>query len=130
MRTRRAYLNDSLIYSFPYDKKSGRYVINKKFSALYGIFRETAGGIEGLCEDSFSLSWRKDRVALVSLEHAQKDYANCLKDGEKVFIARLSRRNGTIRIDWEKRHAELTERDDKVRGHSLKYCRRNAPFYT
>ena len=130
MRTRRAYHNASITWSWPRKQRKGWNgpVCDKKFDALYGIFREKNGRIEGYCENSFSMSWESERVALVSKEHAQRDFRKLHPTDPSIFIYRLSRRNGPIRIDWEKRHAELTEKDDKIRGRTYKYASRNAPF--
>lgn len=132
MRTRRAYHNGSISVSWPRKRRKGWSgpVCDKKFEALYGIFREKDGHIEGYCENSLSMSWESSRVALVSKEHAQKDFRILHPKDPSVFIYRLSRRNGPIRVDWDKRHAELTQRDDKIRGLTYKYASRNAPFLT
>lgn len=82
---------------------------NKKFVALYGIFKQdkATGEILGYVEHSFSMGWSKDRVRLWSLEDAQYFLKRDFKDEKdsKIFIVRLTNRgeNANILADFEQR---------------------------
>lgn len=80
----------------------------KKFAPLYGVFVKNDDKVMGYVEQSFSMGFDSARVSLVSLSTAKKFYLDLRpKYGKNVFIARLSRRNGPIKIDWEARKLEI-----------------------
>lgn len=114
---RRKYVTDSVFYDFFYKKPAG------SFAPLYGVFEKVGDDILGYCENSFSMSFENDRVAIMGKSSAIKDFETLTKAHPKrsFFIARLSRRNGPIKIDWEKRASELASGFKK---HTV----RNAPF--
>jgi hypothetical protein len=76
---------------------------NKKFYALYGIFRRSPNGeIEGYVENSFSMGW-SDK-AVLTMNHSMaikdlnkmlsnKDHKPYLKRGWKYFIYRVTRKS-------------------------------------
>ena len=90
---------------------------------LYGLFcYNSSGTLLGLVENSFSMSWRSDRVCVFSLSSAEyylkKDF------GVPIFLVRLNKRNKSVPIkvfikEWA---------DNRKPPYGKKFYRRNIRF--
>jgi hypothetical protein len=79
-----------------------------KKKKLYGLFTyDTNGFLVGFVENSFSMSWRKDRVCVFSSQSAEYYLKKYVKQG--AFIVRLTKQNKSIPIkvfikEWAGQH--------------------------
>ena len=91
-------------YPIPYDNWTRN---NPPCVALYGLFREENGKIMGFIERSHTMEWSEERVRQFTLSNALynlRRYRGKNHDSN-VFLYRLTRTNGPIRVDW-KSHTE------------------------
>ena len=100
----------------------------KKFIPIYGVFKEVDGVLYGYTEHSFSMQWSPNEVRIWSYTSADSILKRILKENKKakvksdnVFIYRISRRNGKIKVDFNDRKNTLKENYQK-------YYFRNAKF--
>jgi hypothetical protein len=95
----------------------------KKFYALYGVFREKNGIIEGYTEHSFSMEWDRNKVSICCYKHAQDRLKYLIKkhpNGGRYFIYRLTRRGQTknkrfcpMKLFWNIRKSSIDKKYDK-----------------
>lgn len=109
-----------------------------KYMPIRCLFKKEDGQLYGLCENSFSMSWEKDRAlimwsgkaysnlgtthqltAIDDAEYQRKSYATKDPDGEYIIIDPLSE-DSPIDIDWERWLAATSKYDSRNARFKLK----------
>ena len=111
----------------------------EKKQKMYGLFwKDKRNRLWGYVEDSFGMSWNKNRVRVwvdnghyadlvTSLMQDVKDTNRKNKQGGKFFLVRLTSENSPVIIEWGRWHKACRGKLF-TSGRSHKYEVRNAGF--